>query len=451
MGKADVASMPLHHESGIQICVPPLCKPLYMSPTSTNITNGIIINNNNNNKNTSTVVANGGKGGETIYLQMPSEMEILGNQVAGHMNDGKCIGMIKHNDTVLKPTVAKECHERENYFYRELSNTVDRSMIPLRDLVPKYHGNITVPINGKDVECIALEDLTKDFKEPCIMDIKIGRRTWDPKASYQKIMSEEKKYIDCRRDLGFCIPGFQVYKVFNDELCKFGKDYGKQLDKESAIDAIKMFLNADQGFCRSLIVQILATLWRIQHWARNQQRLRLYSSSILLIYDARRLRECIKKNLKSTLKLQRKNSLYRPMSLAVGLNNDSERIQTGFSGQLTKDGPILKSSSSHNKIVDFNLPNPVNVNNTWQKSIKSLKRTHSFQNNYDKDVQNRKRDYTYMLDELCCENKSECWANVKMIDFSHVYSAENCDIDKNYLDGIENLVAIFEDFLVESE
>lgn len=137
------------------------------------------------------------------------------------------------------------------------------------------------------------------------------------------------------------------------------------------------------------------------------------------------------------------------MSLAV-LNNGMERIQTGFSGQLTQDGPILRSPTSP-KIVDFEVPNPVNNNNTWQKSIRHLKRTHSFQNNYDKDVQNKKQDYTYMLDELCSDHKSECWATVKMIDFSHVFSAENCDIDRNYLDGVDNLVAIFEDFLIESE
>jgi len=58
------------------------------------------------------------------------------------------------------------------------------------------------------------------------------------------------------------------------------------------ISAIKVFLNADtHHFCRKLLVQILASLWQIQHFARNQRRLRLYATSVLLVYDARRLRE----------------------------------------------------------------------------------------------------------------------------------------------------------------
>lgn len=139
------------------------------------------------------------------------------------------------------------------------------------------------------------------------------------------------------------------------------------------------------------------------------------------------------------------------MSLAVlNKNNECDRIPTGFSGQLTKEGPILKSPRSPSKSVNLEMPT-IASNNTWSKSISSLKRTHSFQNNYDKDVQCRKQDYTYLLDELNTEQKTECWAFAKMIDFAHVFPAENCDIDRNYLDGIENLVRIFEELLIESD
>lgn len=54
---------------------------------------------------------------------------------------------------------------------------------------------------------------------------------------------------------------------------------------------------------------------------------------------------------KSPLKLSRKSSLYRPMSLAVGLNNGSERVPTGFSGQLTKEGPILTRVSINDYFI----------------------------------------------------------------------------------------------------
>lgn len=51
--------------------------------------------------------------------------------------------------------------------------------------------DLQLQIKDREVDFLVLEDLTKDFKEPCIMDIKIGRRTWDPNASYDKIIAED--------------------------------------------------------------------------------------------------------------------------------------------------------------------------------------------------------------------------------------------------------------------
>lgn len=216
--------------------------------------------------------------------------------------------------------------------------------------------------------------------------------------------------------------------------------------------AIRVFLNGENGrFCRRLIMQFLADLWRIQHWARNQRGLRLYSSSILLVYDARRLRETVSNiDAKSPLKLSRQRSLYRPMSITT-LNNGSDRISSGFSGQLTKEGPILTKIVPPNKLVNLEVPILFSNDNSWQKSIHTLKRTHSFQNNYDKEVQNKKQSYNNILADLCTDKKDECWATAKMIDFAHVFSSENCDIDKNYIEGVDSLVRMFEEFLVDSE
>lgn len=56
----------------------------------------------------------------------------------------------------------------------------------------------------------------------------------------------------------------------------------------------------------------------------------------------------------------------------------------------------------------------------------------------------------HILDDLVAEQKSEVWGIVKMIDFAHVFPSENNQVDKNYLEGIENLVKILESFLTES-
>lgn len=95
--------------------------------------------------------------------------------------------MFKQNGTVLKPITKLANGKREIEFYETLH---DRNP-ELKEFVPQYFGTKSILLAGKKIDCIALEDLTRGFKEPCVMDIKIGRRTWDPTASAEKIRSEE--------------------------------------------------------------------------------------------------------------------------------------------------------------------------------------------------------------------------------------------------------------------
>lgn len=112
-----------------------------------------------------------------------------------------------------------------------------------------------------------------------------------------------------------------------------------------SVAAFKLFLNGENGICRDLILQLLVPLWQILHWARRQCKVRLFSSSILLIYDARKLRQHLK--AKATPPLQsspRPTCLYKPLSI-MKLNGD--HICNGFSGQFTQDGPILTPTSKY--------------------------------------------------------------------------------------------------------
>ena len=47
-----------------------------------------------------------------------------------------------------------------------------------------------------------LEDITHRFRQPCIMDMKLGRRVWDDFAEQDKIDREQKKY-----------PAQEIYRV----------------------------------------------------------------------------------------------------------------------------------------------------------------------------------------------------------------------------------------------
>lgn len=62
-----------------------------------------------------------------------------------------------------------------------------------------------------------------------------------------------------------------------------------------------------------------------------------------------------------------------------------------------------------------------------------------------------RKNYDLFLDNFVNSSNDKEWAFVKMIDFAHVFPAEDASIDTNYLFGIENLVKIFEEFLQECE
>lgn len=164
------------------------------------------------------------------------------------------------------------------------------------------------------------------------------------------------------------------------------------------------------------------------------------------MYDARSLRFYSQKGLKApvspTVNRLTRYNLNRPLSLAVThSDNDIKIASAGFSGQFTKDGPNFERSLSANAEVDVPPPN-----NQWKKTLKKLQRNHSFCNNYEEELKNLKKNYVYMLDDLVGDS-SNLWANVKMIDFAHVFPSEGNTIDNNYLEGIENLVKILEGFL----
>uniref|UniRef100_A0A1L8DLV5 Kinase n=1 Tax=Nyssomyia neivai TaxID=330878 RepID=A0A1L8DLV5_9DIPT len=338
----------------------------------------------------------------------------LDNQVAGHTFQAGEIGILREGDgTILKAAAKPLCGAREIAFYEALTDATDPSLVMLRDLVPEYRGTQKLFVGDRYVDFMKLVDATDGMLEPCIMDVKIGARTWDPLATEEKRAAEEQKYLACKKALGLCIPGFQVYHLGTGRIKRYSKDYGKKLNEKSVKDALRIFLNADAGLCRALLVQLLSGLWAIQKWARTQKSLRLYSSSVLLVYDARRLRG----------NLQAKRRISAPTG-NPSTPPTAECNGTPFNWNVAPPDPI--------------------------QSYQKIQRSHSTQNNYDEDLKEIRDQYTFMLHRMCAVEKKE-WAIVKMIDFAHAFPAEEDTPDSNYLFGIENLVKMFEEFLKECE
>lgn len=323
----------------------------------------------------------------------------------------------KNDRSVLKAAVKPICGAREVRFYDELEKSCnDRVLSELRQFVPEYRGTVQIPFRGKTINFIKLSDITHGMAEPCVIDVKMGKRTWDPQATDDKIAAEEQKYAACKQNLGFCIPGFQVYDIQEGRLRRFGKEYGKKLNPSSVKDgehalhlyndisycnkkkneekkncsfsnpfaALRIFLNGDDRVSKPLLRKFLAQLRSIQKWMQSQTVFRFYSSSLLLAYDAKLLKSHIIRNQVG----KHTNSVYDTY-VSAGPHNDSSSPNNN-----TNDSYALNDLNSDAPITD------------------------------DMD-----------------------WAHVKMIDFAHVFAAENGSLDSNYLFGIQNLVRLFEEFL----
>lgn len=228
-----------------------------------------------------------------------------------------------------------------------------------------------------------------------------------------------------------------------------------------SILALRLFLNAESGLSRQLVTSILTSLWAIQKWMQTQKTFQFYSSSILIVYDARKLRQ--------VLELQKRQS-----SSQNALDASSGKLSPGI-GDLSPLGIGKKNDllgGSGEAINDLSKSPPKSV-------YKKIQRSHSANNNYDEvlckflivkkvffinffpsfqEMKNMKCNYQQMLDNLVgAYDDNKEWVHVKMIDFAHTFTnselsdGQAAGLDMNYLKGIDNLVKIFEELLKKCE
>uniref|UniRef100_A0A182JMM0 Kinase n=1 Tax=Anopheles atroparvus TaxID=41427 RepID=A0A182JMM0_ANOAO len=360
-------------------------------------------------------------------------------QVAGHAfhKGTDSLGLLKCVDdgSVMKPAAKLLAGAREIKIYEQIygsSGEGSQELLLLRELTPQYRGHQKLPVNGELIDFLKLEDLTQGMLEPCIMDIKVGRRSWDPMATEEKRQYEASKYVESREAYGFCIPGFQFYSLQNGRLQRYGKEYGKKLNEATVKDALRKFLNADVGFCRQQLIQFLTDLWNIQKWARTQTSLRLYASSVLLVYDARRLKPVLQHSYKRS---PRTPTI--PMATTPGSSRSSSQCTTPTT-------PTFYTTSI-NELGDVE---------PLQHYFK-IQRSHSSNHNYEEEIKTMKENYTFMLDNLVGSYEEKVWAKARMIDFAHTFPVQSNEekptTDRNYLEGIDSLVKLFEGFLKDCE
>jgi len=241
--------------------------------------------------------------------------------VGGHGANDKAQAMqVSGEGLVLKPIQGGERGRREAAFYKNISSSSDPSIALFCQFVPQFFGiSRKVQEDGTKAEFLMMENLTHGIKLPCIMDVKIGARTWGPDSSPEKQASQDASYsgtIFCifyllsfvsfifyllyllftkggtKKPFGFSVPGLAVHRGTKDgekaDQVTHGKDFGRSLSVENINTLLPLFLAQDirANAAKKLAKIFVEKLQKIQALFQVQTTFHFYGSSLLFVYDA---------------------------------------------------------------------------------------------------------------------------------------------------------------------
>merc|ERR1711872_1212792 len=112
----------------------------------------------------------------------------------------------------MKPVQEGARGEREVMFFKTVTNSINPEESLFKEFIPMFHGvQNKILEDGTNVEYLVMENLTEKYLKPCIMDVKIGARTYGPDASEKKRVQQDASYAGTKKPFGFSVPGMSVH------------------------------------------------------------------------------------------------------------------------------------------------------------------------------------------------------------------------------------------------
>ena len=260
------------------------------------------------------------------------------HQVAGHLFErGKIGSLVCDSGYFYKPLQGGSRGIRERAFYESLENNEsenEESTSILQDLstfVPRFFGVLDL----EGLTYMKMEDVTRQYCRPCIIDIKIGYQTWYSSATASHIEKcKVKDAATTSSELGFKICGMQVYDKDNDSYWRTSKEWCKKLDVNSVKGALSQFFGHPNTSLKAMDIccgpsGLLRKIESLGEWCERQRSFQFYSASLLILYEG-----CAttSEDLKLELKL---------IDFAHALGANGEKDDNFISG-LSSLGKVLK-------------------------------------------------------------------------------------------------------------
>mmetsp|Transcript_23310 Transcript_23310/g.73006 ORF Transcript_23310/g.73006 Transcript_23310/m.73006 type:complete len:230 (-) Transcript_23310:2317-3006(-) len=93
------------------------------------------------------------------------------------------------------------------FYSRELPEQEHGALREILPYLPRFYGDIEVG----GMQYLRLENLMRDYRRPCILDVKIGRRCYETTAPNDKKAREHKKY-PYQQVVGYRAAGLKVWQ-----------------------------------------------------------------------------------------------------------------------------------------------------------------------------------------------------------------------------------------------
>ncbi|XP_017319458.2 inositol polyphosphate multikinase [Ictalurus punctatus] len=344
----------------------------------------------------------------------------LSHQVAGHKYGIHKVGILQHFDgTVLKQLQPPPRGPCEMHFYTQVfaQECKDPHLLALQQHLPKYYGTWSPPNKPKELY-LKLEDVAGRFACPCIMDVKIGRKSYDPFASHEKQEEQIRKY-PLMEEIGFLILGMRVYQVDSGSYISQEQSYGRSLTKKTLKTGLARFFHNGEELRKDAISLSIHKICDILHWFEGQKQLHFYASSLLFVYEGS-LHIANTKN--RTEGLTRQNDKAGPEN-KTNVHVTSSKLKSSC-GQVNCSS-ILEAIHYVRKVNGF--------------GSHSL---HHQANGMTADMDSKTNNV--VEDKSSNEGKEEN-VEVRMIDFAHVFPSDSSD--DGYIYGLRSLLFVLEQIL----
>uniref|UniRef100_A0A3Q4I1F7 Kinase n=1 Tax=Neolamprologus brichardi TaxID=32507 RepID=A0A3Q4I1F7_NEOBR len=370
----------------------------------------------------------------------------LSHQVAGHKYGVDKVGkslwqVLLHRDkpsyVFLSQVYAEDC--------------CDPCLLELQTYLPRYYGTWSSPDRPNDLY-LKLEDVTRHFIKPCIMDVKLGQRSYDPYASQEKREQQIRKY-PLMEEIGFLVLGLRVYKVCTDTFDSYDQHYGRGLVTDTLKDGLSKFFHNGVSLRKDAVAASIRRVQRILRWFESQHQLTFYASSLLFVYEGL-------PSSSSSLSSLLSSPSVSPTEVAEYNNNNIQvaehwdySLDAVYSNRRKGEDGHRGDGGAVSAVSGDGVSAAGEEDNSAWKQSRELQRPPNGNGNksqlQEKDVD--REDGEEAKDRGGDETESgagDVEVEVRMIDFAHVFPSESQD--HGYVYGLKRLLTVLEQILCDA-